>query len=162
MAREGVPDTNPDEWLEERDGDCNEVCPGGVQYPPATQLVLVSRDGWSRGRLGENRELVGEQGEYWERENGDIVFFLVDISPSDKEDRSQSSSSCWVANSWVKENSSPVLMRVVGGGVEVIGAIEAGFAGVGDISVGVMLSLLESSRSWVRVSSTSTFLCWYC
>jgi hypothetical protein len=130
---------------------------------------LVRRDGWSRGRLGENRELVGEQGEYWERENGDVIFFLVGISPNDREERSQSSPSCWVANSCVKENSSPVLMRVVGGGVdvvgggvEVMGAVEAGCAGEGGTSVGVMLSLLESSRSWVRVSSTSIFLCRYC
>ena len=81
--------------------------------------MLVRREGWRRGREGENRELVEGEEEYWEREKGDLGLSEVGISPRDKEDKSQSSS-IWVANSWVKENSFLVLMgAAVLGGVEV-------------------------------------------
>jgi len=51
----------PEDWLEVLDrGGGGEVGAGGVQYPPATQLVLVSLAGLSIGLLGEKRELEPE------------------------------------------------------------------------------------------------------
>ena len=105
--------------------------------------MLVRREGWSRGREGEKREFVGEQGVYWERANGDPGVRGFGISPREREERSQSSSSRCVANSWVKENSSFVFIgAVVGGGVEVNSLVTDC---VGDGVGG--LSLLLSSRS---------------
>ena len=61
MARLGVADMKPEDWLEVLDrGGGGEVGAGGVQYPPATQLVLVSLAGLSIGLLGEKRELEPE------------------------------------------------------------------------------------------------------
>ena len=69
---------------------------GGFQYPPATQLVEVSLEGWMRGRdldLAVNNVFVSEAVEYDLRWNGDAEAGLDGASPRDKEDKSQSLSS---------------------------------------------------------------------
>ena len=77
----------------------------GVEFSQEGSCILllpswcfVRQEGWRRGREGENRELLEDEEEYWERENDDLGLSEVGISPNDKEDKSQSSS-IWVANS---------------------------------------------------------------